>query len=541
MVKTKKLLISSWFGVSFFLGCGTVPKSDLSADKIRAPSSPISQPRELLKTANTKPNLAKNWEPYLGKSLQEEWARWQQMTTPVKKWSDRERTFLRLGERSLKEKVGAIALQSFTVCLKINPQNSDCRWGRAWAYYLEHQYALAVVDFEWSHRYDKKRRGNFSTLQKVKALMEKTKEASTVSRIAPLSHRPQRKLAEQTIKIKAVGDIMLGAQQRPGDLPPEDLSILELVRSALAGGDIVYGNYEGSLCEGERSVKCSASNAGSSCFAFRSPPNYVHHLKAAGFNLLSIANNHSMDFGPLCNDQMEDYLETNGIFWSGRRGTVTRFMAKGMPVAMIAFHSAGHANSVFEYQQAAEMIRAEKASGQIVIVSFHGGAEGAAALHLPSPPANEYFYGENRGNVTKFAHVAVDSGADLVLGSGPHVVRAMELYKKRLIAYSLGNFATYKHFNLWGFNGIGLILDLDLAQNGEFRGGRILPTKQIGHGVPVLDEKGLALDLIRLLSIRDIPGNELQIARDGTLGIKPQQNLVAEEWSLSGTNSTSSD
>ena len=77
----------------------------------------------------------------------------------------------------------------------------------------------------------------------------------------------------------------------------------------------------------------------------------------------------------------------------------------------------------------------------VVIVSFHGGAEGATVMHVPF--TEEEYYGEPRGDVALFAHRMVDAGADLIVGHGPHVVRGIERYKDRLIAYSLGNFATF--------------------------------------------------------------------------------------------------
>ena len=111
----------------------------------------------------------------------------------------------------------------------------------------------------------------------------------------------------------------------------------------------------------------------------------------------------------------------------------------------------------------------------------------------------------------------VDAGADIVLGSGPHVVRGMEVYKDRLIAYSLGNFATYRAFNIWGLNGIGLILEADIDDAGRFVSGKIIPTRQTGFGVPVLDEKMIATDVIRVLSKQDFPNTGVIIAQDGTL------------------------
>ena len=99
-------------------------------------------------------------------------------------------------------------------------------------------------------------------------------------------------------------------------------------------------------------------------------------------------------------------------------------------------------------------MRALDTTHDIVIVSFHGGAEGSKALHVPY--GQETFYGENRGHLREFTHTVIDAGADLVWGHGPHVLRGMEVYKDRLIAYSLGNFATYGRFNTRGQQGLGV-------------------------------------------------------------------------------------
>ena len=110
------------------------------------------------------------------------------------------------------------------------------------------------------------------------------------------------------------------------------------------------------------------------------------------------------------------------------------------------------------------------------------------------------------------------TGADLVLGHGPHVLRGMELYKDRLIAYSMGNFATYGRFNVSGNQGIGAILDITLDSDGQFIAGRILGTHQEGEGVPVPDPANAAADLMRTLTLTDFPTYGVVIAQDGTFG-----------------------
>ena len=93
----------------------------------------------------------------------------------------------------------------------------------------------------------------------------------------------------------------------------------------------------------------------------------------------------------------------------------------------------------------------------------------------------------------------------------------MEIYKDRLVAYSLGNFATYGRFNLSGNLSVGFVLETELAPDGRFLHGKILPTKQQGRGIPKKDNEGTAIDLIRSLSLEDFPQTAPIIAQDGQI------------------------
>src|SRR5262249_19640900 len=99
-----------------------------------------------------------------------------------------------------------------------------------------------------------------------------------------------------------------------------------------------------------------------------------------------------------------------------------------------------------------------------------------------------------------FAHAMIDAGAALVVGHGPHVVRGLELWKGRLIAYSLGNFATYGGMNLLGVTGLSLILEVRLAPDGRFDGAQIHPAIQLPPGAPPPDPGGGVIKEIRDLS-----------------------------------------
>jgi poly-gamma-glutamate capsule biosynthesis protein CapA/YwtB (metallophosphatase superfamily) len=125
--------------------------------------------------------------------------------------------------------------------------------------------------------------------------------------------------------------------------------------------------------------------------------------------------------------------------------------------------------------------------------------------------------GEDRGNPEAFAHMAVAAGADLVLGSGPHVLRGMELYHDRLIAYSLGNFAGYHNFSLEGVLADSAVLHVRLAADGRFVSGRIASVRLVDAGVPEPDPSGAGARLIGELSDEDLGPRGVTVTRAGRI------------------------
>ena len=217
------------------------------------------------------------------------------------------------------------------------------------------------------------------------------------------------------------------------------------------------------------------------------PTRYGLHLKQAGFTVMNIANNHTLDFGMEGVKSTLETLNILGIQPSGGQA-VAELTIKGKRIALVgfSFRSSPYSWSLLEIDRAKEMVGKIKETHDLVIVSFHGGAEGKNALQVVNE--NEIFLGEDRGNVMLFSHSVIEAGADLVLGHGPHVLRAMEIYKKKLIAYSLGNFLTYGLFNLKGPNGISGILKVKLdLENGDFLEGRLVPVKLVQGGIPEPD------------------------------------------------------
>jgi len=319
--------------------------------------------------------------------------------------------------------------------------------------------------------------------------------------------------------LAAVGDMMLGTNYPdPKYLPPGDGSaILMEMEGYLQTADITIGNLEGTLLnEGGTPKRCGNPDA---CYAFRSPESYAQHFSNAGFDFLSLANNHSGDFGPIGRRTTKRRLEEYGIAYAGLMGTdeIAYRTFKGVRFAFIAFAPNSGTVDVRDISRARRLVEQADAEAELVIVTFHGGAEGKNAQHVTRQ--TEEYYNENRGNVYAFSHAVIDAGADAVLGHGPHVSRAMEVYKDRIIAYSLGNFATYGRFNLRGPAGVAPLLKFQMDDTGRFLSGEIIPIYQTKPSGPKVDPQGRAIRIIADLSRQDFPESPLQVGSDGTLSV----------------------
>jgi poly-gamma-glutamate capsule biosynthesis protein CapA/YwtB (metallophosphatase superfamily) len=328
-----------------------------------------------------------------------------------------------------------------------------------------------------------------------------------------------QELPDQTLTITAVGDIMMGTTYPEPLLPPHDgQGIFDAVKGSFQGADILFGNLEGPLVDEGESTKCK--KPGKTCYAFKTPPRYVVYLKDAGFNALHIANNHASDFGKEGIESTISILGAAEILPVGGKAIAT-YTLKGRRIAVVGFFyfEGPYAYPMQNRSDAAKIVRSLKDANDLVIVSFHGGAEGSTAQHVTGE--TEEFLGEDRGNVSAFAHAVIDAGADLVLGHGPHVLRAVELYRGKLIAYSLGNFLAYERFNLDGPNGVSAVLTAHLdAVTGDFQDGLLVPVKLGTQGIPVPDSKRKAITLIRNLTKQDIKEPGLVIADDGAVRLK---------------------
>jgi len=317
------------------------------------------------------------------------------------------------------------------------------------------------------------------------------------------------KKTKDTISIVAVGDIMLGsAFPSKNNLPPDDAINSFRDVSPLLKGDLIFGNLEGCFLNTGNSTKCDGINP-NNCFAFRMPERYAGIYKKAGFNLLSIANNHVGDFDAKGRKNTAKILDSLQIHYAGQLNKPFDLFEKdSIKYAFCAFAPNENTVSINKLDQAKALVAKLKTMADIVIVSFHGGGEGARFEHVTRK--DEIFYKENRGNVYAFAHAVIDAGADVVLGHGPHVTRAVEVYKNKFIAYSLGNFCTYGLFSLKGPNGFAPLLQLKLNAQGNFLYADVVSIKQDKINRLTLDKENTAFKKIKSLTDADFNGHQLK-------------------------------
>jgi hypothetical protein len=344
--------------------------------------------------------------------------------------------------------------------------------------------------------------------------------------VAILGVFPMNISANDYLEISAVGDIMMGTTYPEVTLPPDDgKGLFDKVKDEFKGIDIVFGNLEGPLIDEGKTDKCEGSTIGQ-CYAFKTPVRYVQYLKDSGFNVLSIANNHSLDFGLEGVDNTINILNSMDIKPIGGK-SIAYLEIKGKRIAIVgfSFSSSLYSYSILDVTEAIKIISMLKETSDIVIVSFHGGSEGKSAIHISD--REEIFLDEKRGNVIKFSRSVIDAGADMVIGHGPHVLRALEVYKGKLIAYSLGNFLTYGMFNIERPNGLSIILKAKIdVKTGDFVEGEIVPVKLLNKGIPEIDHNEEAIDLIKTLTVQDITNSNLKIANNGRLILRNKMKIV---------------
>ena len=310
----------------------------------------------------------------------------------------------------------------------------------------------------------------------------------------------------RSVSITWVGDIAMVASSDGG------ASFFSPAIRQKLRNDVAIGNLEGTLAVGGSS-KCGPTST--NCFAFRAPPAYARLLRQAGFTLMNVANNHAWDYGAEGQRETLAALRSTGLRWSGPRGLITVVRVHGIRVAVIGFAPYSWAQSLTDLPAAQRIVRRAKQEANLVVVVMHAGAEGADRQHVK--PGTEWFLGENRGDAEGFAHLVVDAGADLVVGSGPHVLRGMEWYHGRLVAYSLGNFLGDGTLGIGGMLGASGILHVTLGTNGAYLHGDLTPVRLLSPGVPEIDSAEAAHGIVRALSREDFGQNAMRVTVAGQL------------------------
>jgi poly-gamma-glutamate capsule biosynthesis protein CapA/YwtB (metallophosphatase superfamily) len=318
-----------------------------------------------------------------------------------------------------------------------------------------------------------------------------------------------------TLAIIGVGDIMMGTNYPEDKLPPKDGEhLLRNVETVLRDADVTFGNLEGTLLdEGGIPKKCNDPKV---CYAFRTPVRYVKNLVSSGFDMVSLANNHAGDMGDPGRKSTMETLRKADILHAGQLSHPTTIFEKdSVKYGLAAFSPNSNCVDINDLEGAAKIIKQLDSICDVVIVSFHGGAEGAKFQNVPR--TNEIYYGENRGDVYKFAHMLIDSGADVVFGHGPHVTRAMEVYKDRFIAYSLGNFCTYRGISVASVNGLAPIVKVFTDVEGKFLHGKITPTYQTYETGVRIDPQNQVIRIIQELTKKDFPESPIRIDENGII------------------------
>lgn len=321
--------------------------------------------------------------------------------------------------------------------------------------------------------------------------------------------------ADSLLTVAMCGDIMMGTTYPTVRLPQNDgADIFSDVKDLFLGADLAAGNLEGVICEGGT---CTKNTAKANNYAFRMPESYVKLLTEAGFDHMNLANNHTNDFGAYGLTRTRQLLEEEGIAYTGLPDCESTVIERGgVRYGICSFGQNSYTLKHTDTASVTRIVTALRPQCDILIVSFHGGAEGSKYSHLPE--GTEYYLGENRGNLRAFAHRCVDLGADIVFGHGPHVTRAVECYKDRIIAYSLGNFCTTFGVNVSGVTGYAPVLVVRIDRDGRFVDGRIHSFIQTPGTGPKLDAANVVAQHMRTLSLTDFRGDcGLNISDNGTL------------------------
>ncbi len=315
----------------------------------------------------------------------------------------------------------------------------------------------------------------------------------------------------QTFTLAWGGDFTPGsAYGRP---PDRARGMLGAVAGRLRRADVAALNLEGTFGRGGPE-KCAPGQS-PTCFAFQAPARNAVALGDAGVDVVNLANNHAWDYGAAGMGQTVTAVRRHGAKVTGRPGEITLVDLPRARVAFLGFAAYRWASPIRDLPAVRGLVQRAAQQANVVVALMHAGAEGAGQSRTPD--LDEEAFGEQRGNPRAFAHTAVDAGADLVLGSGPHVLRGMELYRGRLIAYSLGNLAGYRNFSLRGDSALSGLLRVRVGPRGTFAAGAFAPLVLRSPGIPARDASGAASRLVTRVGRLDFGSRAVGISSSGRL------------------------
>ena len=389
---------------------------------------------------------------------------------------------------------------------------SDTRawWELGWAHWAREDFSAAVKAWQTVEKLD-------ASWPDVSEWQTKAQARAALNDAPPVQGDVPLEATGTRVSFAAAGDTMMGSDLRKGPRGLADndgLGLFEGLEPLFRDADVAFLNLEGPLADGLPNQKCGPNS--NSCYAFRTPTRYAKALTNLELDLASLANNHAMDLGDAGMNSSIATLDEAGIGHAGRYGDYAIIERNGVRIGLVAAHSGGCCPNVNRPAEVSRLIAEVDKEVDIVVFSFHGGAEGAKHRHVPG--RTEIAWGERRGDVRALARAAVDAGADVVFGHGPHVLRAMEVYRGRLIAYSLGNFCGFRQFGTrGGLGGTSLVLEGGLAENGVLMDAKVPPAALNGEGAPRPDPQGAAIGQLNELSAADFPESGVQIDPDGTI------------------------
>jgi tetratricopeptide (TPR) repeat protein len=431
------------------------------------------------------------------------------------------------------------AISHYKQALEVDPDHSASSWELGWSYYTLGEWQLTIESWERVRElnptqpqldvYLKEAKDNLKLEERMKGNSEHLKRATGPTTKAQTPSTPKTDAdGRSVVQVMAVGHIVMGTDYPPSNpmLPPNDgATLFDGCKTLLRSADVAFGNLAVPVSDRGSTAK-KVNNK--TIFAFRAPARYIDLLADAGLDVVNAANNHIFDFGTTAYEDTLAGLDRVGVAHTGRVGEVYSQNIRGIRVAVVSmtqpyrkFFQTHH-----DVEAAAELVRSISEEHEVVIVGFHGGSE-YNATHTPRKP--EYMGGEYRGEPYRLSHALIDAGADLVVGFGPHLPRAMEYYKGRLISYSLGNFVTYGPFNLRGASGLSIVLEVNFYEDGEVASAVAHPFILRPRGIPQPDPEFGALKHLRWVSAEDFPESAPSISDDGLITIGQATEQATEQ------------